>query len=130
MRYPQLNCLFTSTIPLCRPPNIYCCTSLDPTTKDDALGFSVDLGQPGDVLAPTGPSRARVSTVPLLVCLETSCFCHASTLLVILWLFARKPLRSSPRKCDILAAFLVHGGPDDLALAGVRSGIDSASTVN
>ena len=37
--------------PLLQPP---CCSSLDPTTKDGALGLSANLGQPGDVLALTG----------------------------------------------------------------------------
>ena len=31
-----------------------CCSSLDPTTKDGALGLPADLGQTGDVLALTG----------------------------------------------------------------------------
>jgi hypothetical protein len=31
-----------------------CCSSLNPMTKDGALGLSANLGQPGDVLAPTG----------------------------------------------------------------------------
>ena len=37
--------------PLLQPP---CCSSLDPTTKDGALGLPADLGQPDDVLALTG----------------------------------------------------------------------------
>ena len=31
-----------------------CCSSLDPMTKDGALGLPVDLGQPNDVLALRG----------------------------------------------------------------------------
>ena len=37
--------------PLLQPP---CCSSLDPTTKDGALGLPADLGQPNDILALTG----------------------------------------------------------------------------
>jgi hypothetical protein len=44
-----------------------CCSSLDLTIMDGALGLSADLGQPADV-------RARASTVSLLVCLKTSRF--------------------------------------------------------
>ena len=37
--------------PLLQPP---CCSSLDPTTKDGALGLPANLGQPNDVLALMG----------------------------------------------------------------------------
>ena len=37
--------------PLLQSP---CCSSLDLTTKDGALGLPANLGQPGDVLALTG----------------------------------------------------------------------------
>ena len=40
----------TPFYPLLQPP---CCSSLDPTTKDDALGSLADLGQPTDFLALT-----------------------------------------------------------------------------
>ena len=46
--------LFTTTTPLCPLPTPCCCSSLDPTTKDGALGSPVGLGQPGSVHAPTG----------------------------------------------------------------------------
>ena len=35
-------------------PTPSCCSSLDPTTKDGTLVLLTDLGQPGDILAPTG----------------------------------------------------------------------------
>ena len=41
----------TPFYPLLQPP---CCSSLDPTTKDGALGLPADLGQPDNVLALTG----------------------------------------------------------------------------
>jgi hypothetical protein len=43
-------------------------------TKDGALGLSADLGQPDDILALMGPSRARAPMVSLLYCLKTSPF--------------------------------------------------------
>jgi hypothetical protein len=43
-------------------------------TKDDALGLSADLGQPGDILALTGSFWVRVLMGSLLVCLKTSWF--------------------------------------------------------
>ena len=49
-------------------------SSFDPMTKDGVLGLPTDLGQPGDVLALTGPSRVKALTVSLLVCLKTSRF--------------------------------------------------------
>ena len=42
---------FNPFYPLLQPQ---CCSSRDPMTKDDALGFPANLGQPGDVLALTG----------------------------------------------------------------------------
>ena len=36
-----------------------CYSSLDPTTKDDALGLPADLGQSGDVLALTGSLQGK-----------------------------------------------------------------------
>ena len=43
--------LYSNTFSLLQPP---CCSSLDLTTKNGALGLPADLGQPDDVLALTG----------------------------------------------------------------------------
>ena len=74
-------------------------------TKNGALGLSADLGQPDDVLALMGslPGESFDGFFASLPENETV-LRHVRTL-VILWWFASKPLRSSPRKSDILAAF-------------------------
>jgi hypothetical protein len=41
----------TPFYPLFQP---LCCSSLDPTTNDGILGLLANIGQPADVLAPTG----------------------------------------------------------------------------
>lgn len=78
------NWIYQYNFYLCPPfPTSCCCSSLDPTTKDGALGLLANLGQPVDILAPTGPSWVGASMVPLLVCPETR--------------------HSSSRKCDKLS---------------------------
>ena len=77
----------------------------------------MDLGQPDDVLAPTGPARARASTISLLVCLKTSRFFVTPALWLsfgglLVNLFVVHRVTSSLR-------YSVRGGPGVLALAGV-----------
>jgi hypothetical protein len=73
--------------------------------QDDALGSPADLGQPGDVLALTGSLPGESFDGSFASLPENyPVLRHASTL-VIIWWFACKPLRASPRKSDILAAF-------------------------
>ena len=73
--------------------------------KDGTLGLPANLGQPGDILSLTVslPGESFDDFFASLPENETV-LRHVRTL-VILWWFACKPLRSSPRKSDILAAF-------------------------
>jgi hypothetical protein len=56
------NSLFALSLPTT------CCSSLDPTTKDGALGSPAGLEQPGDILAPTEslPSKSFDGSFPSL----------------------------------------------------------------
>jgi len=75
-----------------------------PTTKDGTLVSPANLGQPVGVLALTGLSRARASTISLLVCPKTSwffvtqvCWLSFGGLLVNLSAFHHVSMRSSLR---------------------------------
>jgi hypothetical protein len=98
--------------PLLQPP---CYSSLDPTTKGGALSLPADLGQPTDVFALAGPSRARASTVSLLVCQKTSWFFDAQArwlsfggLLVNLFVLHHERVASSLRPKPLLVCDLEH----------------------
>jgi hypothetical protein len=85
-------------------------------TNDGALS---DLRQPDDALPPRVPSQVRDLTIPLLVCLETSCFSSRKHdwlpfggLLVNLSMLHHVSVISLQRS-------LVRGGSGDLALASV-----------
>jgi hypothetical protein len=54
LSHHQTNQSTTSTPTLLPFSSTPCCSSLDPTTKDGALGLPADIGQPDDVLALTG----------------------------------------------------------------------------